>query len=113
MRVRSSIIGRREPKKSWQDDLIPVAVAVFAQLGMLRFVDWARANVDVQPIARDWVENSFYYVPRARRFSSSSSSCAFRSLREQSGWSILRSSIVGLSSRGPSSSASTSTSSWP
>ena len=28
-------------KKSWQEDLIPVAVAVVAQLGLLQFVDWA------------------------------------------------------------------------
>lgn len=51
-------------RKSWQEDLIPVAVAVFAQLALLRFVDWARANVASQPLARDWVENRFYFAPQ-------------------------------------------------
>ncbi len=50
-------------KKSWQDDLIPVAVAVLGQVALLRFVDWAKANVATQPIARDWVEHRFYFTP--------------------------------------------------
>ncbi len=87
-------------KKSWQDDLIPVAVAVFAQLGMLRFVDWARANVDTQPIARDWVEHSFYFVPQgATVLIIFLVLRVFRSfLREQGVRMVdfLRSSIVGL-----------------
>ncbi|HEX9189617.1 MAG TPA: hypothetical protein VGB87_21260, partial [Vicinamibacteria bacterium] len=50
-------------KKAWQEDFIPVAVAVLAQLALLRFVDWARDNVATQPIARQWVEHDFYYAP--------------------------------------------------
>lgn len=52
-------------RKSWQEDLIPVAVAVLGQFALLRFVDWARANVATQEIARDWVEHRFYYAPQA------------------------------------------------
>lgn len=51
-------------RKSWQEDLIPVAVAILGQFALLRFVDWARANVATQPIARQWVENSFYFAPQ-------------------------------------------------
>lgn len=51
-------------KKSWQEDLIPVAVAILGQFALLRFVDWARANVATQEIARDWVEHRFYYAPQ-------------------------------------------------
>jgi tetratricopeptide (TPR) repeat protein len=51
-------------KKSWQEDLIPVAVAILGQFALLRFVDWARANVATQEIARDWVEHSFYFAPQ-------------------------------------------------
>ena len=52
-------------RKSWQEDLIPVAVAVLAQVAMLRFVDWANANVATQPIARQWFDNRFYFAPQA------------------------------------------------
>lgn len=87
-------------KKSWQDDLIPVAVAVFAQLGLLRFVDWARANVAEQPIARDWVDHSFYFVPQAATVLILFLVLrVFRSfLREQGVRMVdfLRSSVVGL-----------------
>ncbi|HMM35040.1 MAG TPA: protein kinase, partial [Thermoanaerobaculia bacterium] len=51
-------------RKSWQEDLIPVAVAVLAQVAMLRFVDWANANVATQPIARQWYDHRFYYAPQ-------------------------------------------------
>ncbi len=51
-------------KKSWQEDLIPVAVAVLAQVAMLRFVDWANANLATQPIAREWYDHRFYYAPQ-------------------------------------------------
>jgi len=51
-------------KKSWQEDLIPVAVAILGQFALLRFADWARANVATQPIARQWVESDFYYAPQ-------------------------------------------------
>ncbi len=51
-------------RKSWQEDLIPVAVAVLGQFALLRFVDWARANVATQEIAQDWVEHRFYYAPQ-------------------------------------------------
>ena len=51
-------------KKSWQDDLIPVAVAILGQFALLRFVDWARANVATQEIARDWVAHDFYFAPQ-------------------------------------------------
>ena len=52
-------------RKSWQEDLVPVAVAVLGQFALLRFVDWARANVATQEIARDWVAHRFYYAPQA------------------------------------------------
>lgn len=52
-------------RKSWQEDLIPVAVAILGQFALLQFVDWARANVATQEIARQWVENDFYYAPQA------------------------------------------------
>lgn len=51
-------------KKSWQEDLIPVAIAVLAQVAMLRFVDWANANTATQPIARQWFDHRFYYAPQ-------------------------------------------------
>lgn len=51
-------------KKSWQEDLVPVFVAVLGQVALLRFVDWAIANVATQPIARQWVDNRFYYAPQ-------------------------------------------------
>jgi hypothetical protein len=51
-------------KKSWQDEVVPVAVAVLGQLALLRFVDWAKANVALQPLARQWVDNRFYYAPQ-------------------------------------------------
>jgi len=51
-------------KKGWQEDLIPVAVAILGQLALLRFVDWAKENVATQPIARQWTENSFYFAPQ-------------------------------------------------
>ncbi len=51
-------------RKGWQEDLIPVAVAVLAQVAMLRFVDWANANLATQPIARQWYDHRFYYAPQ-------------------------------------------------
>ncbi len=51
-------------RKSWQEDLIPVAVAVLAQVAMLRFVDWANANLATQPIARQWYDHRFYFAPQ-------------------------------------------------
>lgn len=51
-------------KKSWQEDLVPVFVAILCQFALLRFVDWAKANVATQEIARDWVEHRFYYAPQ-------------------------------------------------
>ena len=52
-------------RKSWQEDLIPVAVAILGQFALLQFVDWARANVATQEIARQWVEHRFYFAPQA------------------------------------------------
>jgi hypothetical protein len=51
-------------KRSWQEDLIPVAVAILGQLALLRFVDWAKASYATQPIARQWLENRFYFAPQ-------------------------------------------------
>lgn len=87
-------------KKSWQEDLIPVAVAVVAQLGLLRFVDWARANVAAQPIARDWVDHSFYFAPQAATILIVFLVLrVFRSFLREQGVRMrdfLRSSVVGL-----------------
>lgn len=87
-------------RKSWQDDLIPVAVTVFAQLALLRFVDWARANVATQPVARDWVEHRFYFVPQiATLLIVLLVLRVFRSFLREQGvrmGDFLRSSVVGL-----------------
>ena len=87
-------------RKSWQDDLIPVAVTVFVQLALLRFVDWARANVATQPIARDWVEHRFYFAPQiATLLIVLLVLRVFRSFLREQGvrmGDFLRSSVVGL-----------------
>ncbi|MBK9088634.1 MAG: protein kinase [Holophagales bacterium] len=87
-------------RKSWQDDLIPVAVTVLVQLALLRFVDWARANVATQPIARDWVEHRFYFAPQvATLLIVLLVLRVFRSFLREQGvrmGDFLRSSVVGL-----------------
>ena len=87
-------------RKSWQEDLIPVAVAVFAQLALLRFVDWARANAATQPIAHDWVEHRFYFAPQvATVLIVLLVLRVFRSFLREQGVRVgdfLRSSVVGL-----------------
>ncbi len=87
-------------KKSWQDDLIPVAVMVVVQLALLRFVDWARANVATQPLARDWVEHRFYFAPQvATLLIVLLVLRVFRSFLREQGvrmGDFLRSSVVGL-----------------
>ncbi|HYN42317.1 MAG TPA: hypothetical protein VE129_11105, partial [Thermoanaerobaculia bacterium] len=87
-------------RKSWQDDLIPVAVTVLAQLALLRFVDWARANAATQPIARDWVEHRFYFAPQiATVLIVLLVLRVFRSFLREQGvrmGDFLRSSVVGL-----------------
>ena len=87
-------------RKSWQDDLIPVAVAVVAQLALLRFVDWARENAGTQPIARDWAEHHFYFAPQAATLLIVLLVLrVFRSFLREQGVGMgdfLRSSVVGL-----------------
>ncbi len=75
-------------------------MTVFVQLGLLRFVDWARANVATQPIARDWVEHRFYFAPQITTVLIVLLVLrVFRSFLREQGvrmGDFLRSSVVGL-----------------
>jgi tetratricopeptide (TPR) repeat protein len=50
--------------RTWKDDLPSLILALAAQLGMVRAVDWARANTATQEVARSLVENRFYFLPQ-------------------------------------------------
>ncbi len=75
-------------------------MTVLVQLALLRFVDWARANVATQPIARDWVEHRFYFAPQvATLLIVLLVLRVFRSFLREQGvrmGDFLRSSVVGL-----------------
>ncbi len=50
--------------RTWKDDLPSLILALAAQLGLVRLVDWARANADSQELARSLVEHRFYFLPQ-------------------------------------------------
>ncbi len=50
--------------RTWKDDLPPLILALAAQLGLVRAVDWARTNTATHELARSLVENHFYWVPQ-------------------------------------------------
>ncbi|MEO8054067.1 MAG: protein kinase [Acidobacteriota bacterium] len=50
--------------RTWKDDLPPLILALAAQLGLVRAVDWARANTATHDLARSLVENRFYWAPQ-------------------------------------------------
>ncbi len=50
--------------KTWKDDLPTLILALAAQLGLVRAVDWARANTATHELARSLVENRFYWAPQ-------------------------------------------------
>ncbi len=49
--------------RSWKDDLPTLILAVAAQFGLVRAVDWARANTATSDLARRLVEERFYFAP--------------------------------------------------
>ena len=50
--------------RTWKDDLPSLILALAAQLGLVRAVDWARANAAASDLARTLVENRFFYAPQ-------------------------------------------------
>ncbi len=50
--------------RSWKDDLPTLILAVAAQFGLVRLVDWARANTATSDLARRLVEERFYFAPQ-------------------------------------------------
>jgi eukaryotic-like serine/threonine-protein kinase len=50
--------------RTWKDDLPTLILALAAQLGLVRAVDWARANTATHELARSLVENRFYWAPQ-------------------------------------------------
>ncbi len=50
--------------RTWKDDLPSLILALAAQLGLVRAVDWARANAATSELARSLVENRFYWAPQ-------------------------------------------------
>ncbi len=50
--------------RTWKDDLPSLILALAAQLGLVRAVDWARANESTHELARSLVENRFYWAPQ-------------------------------------------------
>lgn len=50
--------------RTWKDDLPSLILALAAQLGLVRAVDWARANESTQELARSLVEHHFYWAPQ-------------------------------------------------
>ncbi len=50
-------------RRTWKDDLVPLFVATLVQFVVLRGVDWARGNVESQPLARTLVDNRFFLAP--------------------------------------------------
>ena len=50
--------------RTWKDDLPTLILAVAAQFGLVRAVDWARANATTSDLARRLVEDRFYFAPQ-------------------------------------------------
>ena len=49
--------------RNWKDDLPTLILALAAELGVVRAVDWARAHTETSDLARRLVEARFYYAP--------------------------------------------------
>ena len=60
----SLIIALPVAGRTWKDDLPSLILALAAQLGLVRAVDWARANTATHELARSLVENRFYFAPQ-------------------------------------------------
>ncbi len=60
----SLIIAIPVAGRTWKDDLPSLILALAAQLGLVRAVDWARANTATHDLARSLVENHFYFAPQ-------------------------------------------------
>ncbi len=50
--------------RNWKDDLPTLILAIAGQFGLVRAVDWARANVDTSDLARRLVDDRFYFAPQ-------------------------------------------------
>ncbi len=49
--------------RNWKDDLPTLILAIAAQFGLVRAVDWARSHVETSDLARRLVDDRFYYAP--------------------------------------------------
>jgi tetratricopeptide (TPR) repeat protein len=49
--------------RNWKDDLPTLILAIAAQFGLVRAVDWARSHADTSDLARRLVEERFYFAP--------------------------------------------------
>ncbi|MCM3874924.1 MAG: hypothetical protein NEA02_00745, partial [Thermoanaerobaculia bacterium] len=49
--------------RNWKDDLPTLVMAIAAQFGLVRAVDWARSHTDTSDLARRLVEDRFYFAP--------------------------------------------------
>ncbi|HEX7613773.1 MAG TPA: protein kinase [Thermoanaerobaculia bacterium] len=49
--------------RDWKDDLPTLILAIAAQFGLVRAVDWARSHTDTSDLARRMVEERFFFVP--------------------------------------------------
>ena len=49
--------------RNWKDDLPTLILAIAAQFGLVRAVDWARAHTETSDLARRLVEERFYFAP--------------------------------------------------
>lgn len=49
--------------RNWKDDLPTLILAIAAQFGLVRAVDWARSHTDTSDLARRLVEDRFYFAP--------------------------------------------------
>ncbi len=50
--------------RNWKDDLPTLVLALAAQLGLVRAVDWARTNTESSDLARRLVAERFYFAPQ-------------------------------------------------
>ncbi|HMA28900.1 MAG TPA: hypothetical protein VKS23_03485, partial [Thermoanaerobaculia bacterium] len=50
--------------RSWKDDLPTLILALAAQFGLVRAVDWARTHTETSDLARRLVAERFYFAPQ-------------------------------------------------
>ncbi|HEX2799792.1 MAG TPA: hypothetical protein VHQ44_08990 [Thermoanaerobaculia bacterium] len=50
--------------RNWKDDLPTLVLALAAQLGLVRAVDWARTHTESSDLARRLVAERFYFAPQ-------------------------------------------------